>query len=461
MTARRVAGLLLAVALLARVAFMLATPGYTPQLDPHDYLRLGTHIAQTGVYPDAHVWVTRRGCPSVTGLPRTPCVSAPGRPGAHLVSRPTAYRPPAYPYALAVPVLLAKWLGGSPLDYARAFQILLGVLDVGLIGLLGAMVWGRAVALVAAGVAAVYMPLILASGTLISEVLYVALMLGALCAVLRWRERKRGGAAWLILAGVLAGLSALTRSNGLVVVIGVAALAATSGHYRGRSRRPLRSGRDAVAVLAVAVLVIGGWTLRNAVVLHQFVPISTESGGTLVGTYNATSRADRAEPATWLGLSHIHGLHRFYLEQGAHAETTVDAALRHDAVSFVTGHPTYLASVFWHNTIRLFDLTGFARVRFGAATIDLPPKPAVAGAIMFYAVGLLALVGAFLPAARRAPGALWLVPLLQFIATVFVITETPRFRTALEPFIVLLAALTLTQLGALAVRGRARATART
>jgi 4-amino-4-deoxy-L-arabinose transferase-like glycosyltransferase len=451
--------LVLLVALVARVAFVLATPGYTPREDPGDYLRIGGDIARTGVYPVGHVWVTDRGCPSVPGLPRTPCVSGPGRPGAYRVSHPSAYRPPGYPYALAVPELIANWLGGSRLGFARGFQILIGVLDVGLIGLLGALVWGRAIALTAMGLAAVYLPLILASGTLISEVLYVALMLGALCAVLRWRER--GGGGWLLAAGVLAGLSALTRANGVIVVVGAAALAASAPRDPASSRAALGRARAALLVALVAVVTIGGWTIRNAVVFGQLVPISTETGGTLVGTYNETSRTFAPQPAKWLGLAHIRGLHAFYREQRAHSEPTVDAALRRDAFTFIGDHPAYLATVLWHNTVRLLDLAGFSRVRFGAGTVQLPGPSAVAAAIMFYVVGLLALIGACLPAARRAPPALWIVPLLQFLTTVLVNTETPRFRTALEPFVVLLAALTLVRLGALASRAGGRRSART
>jgi len=43
----------------------------------------------------------------------------------------------------------------------------------------------------------------------------------------------------------------------------------------------------------------------------------------------------------------------------------------------------------------LWELHGIARIRFGARTIGLPPGAAVAGAIMFYLVALLALAGVF------------------------------------------------------------------
>lgn len=448
---------LLGVALAARVAFVLATPGYLPRHDDHDYLRLAVAIARSGVYPVFHVWVTRRGCPKLTGLSSVPCVGRPRAPGSHLVARPTAYRPPAYPYALAAPALIARWVGTGTLSLARAFQVLIGVLDVALVGLTAGMIWGRRVGLVALGLAAVYMPLVLVSGTLISEPLYDALMLGAVCAVLRWRGQPSTG--WLAGAGVCAGLCALTRSNGVIVLVAVAALAvAVAGDGRPGA---LRRVRPALVVLICGVLTIVPWTVRNAVVLHHLVPISTETGGTLVGTYNATSRADRAEPATWLGLSHIAGDGTLYREQSAHPETAIDAALRRDAENFATAHPTYLASVLWHNTVRLFDLDGFARTRFTAGTIDLPGGAAVAGAIMFWVVALLALAGALSARARQAPRTLWLLPVLQFASTVLVISETPRFRTPLEPFILLLAALTVERVGTMVARSARRPMART
>jgi 4-amino-4-deoxy-L-arabinose transferase-like glycosyltransferase len=426
--------LLLGLALAARVAFVLATPGYVPRGDDHDYLRLAAAIARSGVYPVFHVWVTRTGCPKLTGLPSVPCLGRPGARGAHLLARPTAYRPPAYPYALAVSTLVATWLGSAALAFARAFQVLIGLLNVALVGLVAGLIWGRRVGIVALGLAAVYLPFVLVSGTLISEPLYVGLMLGAIYAVLRWR--RDGRLVWLPAAGVLAGLCALTRSNGMIVLVAIAVLAASGGRP-GMMRRILQ----AVLVLSCGVLVIAPWTVRNAVVLHHLVPISTETGGTLVGTYNATSRADHAEPATWLGLSHLAGYGTLYREQSAHPETAIDTALRRDAIAFATEHPGYIASVVWHNTIRLFDLEGFARVRFGAGTIGLPGGPAVAAAIMFYVIGLLALVGALSARARRAPLGLWLLVVLQFASTVLVISETPRFRTPLDPFILLLAAL--------------------
>jgi len=39
----------------------------------------------------------------------------------------------------------------------------------------------------------------------------------------------------------------------------------------------------------------------------------------------------------------------------------------------------------------------------------------------------------------------WAVPLLMYLSVVLLVVETPRYRTALDPFIILLAALALTR----------------
>ncbi len=435
-----IAAVVLTGALVLRAVFVLATPDYQPRLDPADYLRLGVAIAASGVYPTMETWVTRRGCSPVGGVPRAPCVTKPRAAGAHLFIRPTAYRSPAYPYALAVPELGAKWLGGDRLAFARAFQVLIGGLDVALIGLLALLLWGRRVGFLALTLAAVYFPLILVSGTLVSEPLYVAFMLGSVCAILWWRER--GDFALVPAAGVLAGLALLTRTNGIVVVIVVLILAGTSD----RTGRGLRRLRPAVVVLVCAALTTVPWLVRNAVVFGRLAPLSTETGETLVGTYNSTARSDRVDPGAWRTLRHIPRYASMRAELAARPETTVDAVLRRDALAFAAAHPGYVMSVIWHNLLRLAELDGFRRTRFGGWTIGLTGAPAVAGAFAFYLVALLALVGALLRPTPRAPWAFWFLPVLQLLSTVVVIGETPRFRTPLEPFILVLSAVALERL---------------
>ena len=63
--------------------------------------------------------------------------------------------------------------------------------------------------------------------------------------------------------------------------------------------------------------------------------------------------------------------------------------------------------------------------------------------ICFWIYAVLAIAGAFTRRARAAPLWLWVVPLLMYLSVVFLVVETPRYRTAIDPFIVLLAALAL------------------
>ena len=57
----------------------------------------------------------------------------------------------------------------------------------------------------------------------------------------------------------------------------------------------------------------------------------------------------------------------------------------------------------------------------------------------------LALVGATRRGARRVPWFVWILPLAMYLSVVFLAAETPRYRAAIDPFIVLLAAIAVTQ----------------
>jgi hypothetical protein len=77
--------------------------------------------------------------------------------------------------------------------------------------------------------------------------------------------------------------------------------------------------------------------------------------------------------------------------------------------------------------------------------------------VSFWLVAALAIVGCFTAAARRIPRAFWILPFLLWLSVAPVTTGTPRFRSALEPFVIMLAALGVQAIVAALVRGRKRA----
>ena len=102
-----------------------------------------------------------------------------------------------------------------------------------------------------------------------------------------------------------------------------------------------------------------------------------------------------------------------------------------------------MAKVAEWTTLRMFELGGLDWSRHTASTISVTAGWANAGVICFWVFALLALAGAFTKLARRTPLFVWMVPVLLYLSVVFLVVETPRYRTGIDPFIVMLAALAL------------------
>ena len=413
---RRPEAAILAGALAVRVAYVLATPGYTPSHDDRAYNVLAAGVARTGAYP----W---------------------------LAHGPTAYRPPAYPYLLGG---LYSLVGGAHerIVAGRVLQAVIGTIIVGLIGALADRLFGRAAARTAMVLAAVYPPLVAAGTSLLSEPLAIILELAAVLAVLAWRRRPSRPVA--VAAGVLAGAMTLTRSNAFVIIPALAV-----GMWTARADpaadplpcavnqagRPKEAAAAVGVMIATAVLVVAPWTVRNAVVLHAFIPVSDEAGGTLAGTYNPVSDHGPPAPAFWHLLKEIPSYQRETASLAAGPEARFQGRLEHLALQYAEHHPLYALKVAWYNSLRLVGIGPLRLARYNASVAGITsPAVADAGIAAFWVVAALA-AGAATRAGlrRRVPGFLWLLMLLLYLTVVLVNGEMPRLRLPLDPFVLVLA----------------------
>src|SRR4051794_2576610 len=134
-------------------------------------------------------------------------------------------------------------------------------------------------ALAGALVVAVYPALLEYQGMLMSEPLAAALLSGGVLAAL-WAWD--GGWARWVLPGASFGALAMVRPE----YLGVAALVAAAVFAREARGDWKHSLLRAAVFFGAALIVIAPWTIRNAVALDRFVPISTGGGQVLyAGTY--------------------------------------------------------------------------------------------------------------------------------------------------------------------------------
>jgi 4-amino-4-deoxy-L-arabinose transferase-like glycosyltransferase len=247
--ARRLVIVAAAAACVLRLAFGLLYWVDKPLThDEHEYLALARGVASGlgFVYDDAH----------------------------HSGTAQKFGRAPGYP------LFLAALDAGRPAPRAtparvKVAQAVVGAVTVWLLGLMALYSAGPRAAVWAAGIGAVYPPLVSLPAYALSETLYSAVAL-ATALVLQLAvdrshadPRVRCGMVLAVLAGALAGAAALIRPAMLLYL----PLAFAWLLVR---RRPVL----AVAAIAAALVTIAPWTLRNLRVHERFVLIASEGGVT-------------------------------------------------------------------------------------------------------------------------------------------------------------------------------------
>jgi 4-amino-4-deoxy-L-arabinose transferase-like glycosyltransferase len=327
-----------------------------------------------------------------------------------------ALRTPGYPLFLAA----CRLAFGDRTLPVRLVQAVLGAASVWLVYRLTARVappspaWrGWTVPLVAAALAAIDPFLVATAALVLSEALFIPLMLLSLWALaMIWRgetgatDCPRHRWPWAIVSGVASGAAVLVRPSWLLFVPAMLlAWLALSG--RGRRAEALRG---ALLVGLGVLAVLAPWWVRNARVYGRFVPTALWTGASLYDGLNphATGASDMDG---FLGAPDIWPL----------GEEAQDAELFRRAVAFAREHPR-----------RVVVLAAIKAARYWSPwpNADGFRAPAVAVASALFYVPLLALMALGAWDRRRDGRALVVLagPLLYFAALHMVFASSMRYR---------------------------------
>lgn len=356
---------------------------------------------------------------------------------------PTAEFGPVLPSLLAV----ATKLGLSTPTQHALVTAALGIGTIVVVGFLGRRVAGPRVGLVAAAIVALHPLLVQVDGALMSESPYLLLAAGLLLATIwAWDEPSIG--RWVVV-GLLGGVTALTRAEGVALVVFVVVPAAAVRAWPGW-RRAL-AGAAVPALVGLAVVV--PWTVRNWVEFDAFVPVSNNVGSVILGANCPAAYAGHSAGswdfsciAVYAGADARNRLGPG--ATGSSNEAEVYGRWRGEGISYALDHPGEFVKtmparvartwgVYWHPSAQLdYDLNEARdhdlQIAGYVVALLLLPLAAFGARALYRGLG-----------SRRA--VLWI--LLGPVGVTIVLSAltygTTRFRTIAEPTIAVLAAVTL------------------
>jgi 4-amino-4-deoxy-L-arabinose transferase-like glycosyltransferase len=198
---------------------------------------------------------------------------------------PTAGWPPGFPFLVS----LLYRVFGERLSLALGMNVVLATATVVLLYLIAERMYGRIGGRIAAGLFAILPGPLYMTGLFLSETTFVFAIVTVLALAIFLPDR-----AWKpILLGVALGLAALTRGEGFLM------LAIPLAMWWGTVDRRLWLRRAAVLVAAMALTVLP-WTIRNAIVMDAFIPVSNNASWTLGSAHNPRANGGEASiPPSW------------------------------------------------------------------------------------------------------------------------------------------------------------------
>lgn len=331
----------------------------------------------------------------------------------HRLDAPYATRPPLTPWLLAA----VYSISGPSWRVGQLAMVLVGAVGCVLIALLGRRLFEDRVGLAAGVIAASYPFLVLVSTLPLTENLSVVLyVLLAIC-LSRVQDRRRRLDA--LGAGVILGLAALNKPTILAAVPLLAGwLLLTAGENRKQA------ATLAILLLAGTVATLVPWNVRNYHRLGAVFPVTTQAGAALqmANGYHADYPLSRLE----------NGAAGWYDEPGSGVPVDglsafdADRKRRDVAWQFIRTHP----AKFLEQSVRKLRV-------FWAAY----PHPV--HRVTWAGLALLSLAGVFLTRGnrRRLMPMYLLILQLALVHAVFVVL--PRYRLAIEPFLIVFGAYAL------------------
>jgi 4-amino-4-deoxy-L-arabinose transferase-like glycosyltransferase len=341
-----------------------------------------------------------------------------------------AYNAPGYPVFLSI----IYFVFGKSFIAVYVLQSLLGTLTTYLIYLIGYKMYGKSAGLCAACLSLLYWPLWLYSGILMSETLFIFLMLSGVYFFLLLLESEK--TYIFVLCAASFSLSTLTRSINMVMIVLIPLLFI----FIKRKLNKRIIFKFILFIIAFSVI-IAPWTIRNYMKYDRFVAIDTLMGLNLLAGNNDKSEGtyrilDKAE--TKRLIKKYTGKDVSVIEEKSHP--IMDKYMKEAAINCIKSDPER----FIKNTLTRADYF----ILFDFKELDWVPqkymdehflfnkksfqKIQYVSNIIFYIIGLIGILAVLLKK-KRYEVILLFVPYYFFATVVFYVSQ--RYRLPIMPFL--------------------------
>lgn len=218
-----------------------------------------------------------------------------GRGYVSASGHPTAYYPPGYPYFLGVIqwVLDRLGLASQMVSVTLVVQALMGAATAGIMVIATRRITGPVLGaarahrsgMIAGSIVALWPNLIVQTGLVLSETLFLFLFVALLAAVASIVDDRRSTTGTrtrnLIIGATLFASCVVVRPQSTLLVLPLIVMVLVACR---RDRREILA--IAGVFTAALLIVLTPWTIRNAVQLHAFIPITTNTGDNLCMGFN-------------------------------------------------------------------------------------------------------------------------------------------------------------------------------
>lgn len=322
--------------------------------------------------------------------------------------------PPLYPSFLAV------FVGSGVFSFrlARTAQCLLGAASCGLLGLSvrsafsGPSGLAAAAGLIAAGLMACDPLSVYYTGRLMTETLFIFLLLAAVLLLCLSAERGFAGFS-LSAAGALLGLGILCRPT--LVPFAAACLLWPPLRGKGFPRR-------ALSLACPLLLILLPWTARNFLLLGKFVPLNTQGGNNFYLANNPLSVGGTVR------VNDLIAAGAFHLGE-TEDEIAYSREYGRKALSFIRSRPLRFLGLSLRRLAWFYHLDRH--------------NPSLILAAALWSALLLGLAGALLARGWKGRPALFLLGILSFTLVHSIFLPEGRYRLPVMPFVYAFAAYAL------------------